>query len=141
MRGTGWFVGALLLGCTAAGANAQDATDFTAEYLAGKWTTGSKENCTAPEHERTVFRNDGTFASEHHGKAIAVGFFEVQEDRLAMQILASPNSLEPALREQLGAGYQYVPVQALVFDVTGDSFRMVQSVAGELQGLNLFRCP
>jgi hypothetical protein len=29
----------------------------------------------------------------------------------------------------------------LVFDVTGDSFRMVQSVAGELQGLNLFRCP
>jgi hypothetical protein len=27
MRGTGWFVGALLLGCTAAGANAQTANE------------------------------------------------------------------------------------------------------------------
>jgi hypothetical protein len=141
MRGTGWFVGALLLGCAAAGAKAQTAADFTAEYLAGTWTTGSKENCTAPEHERTVFRDDGTFASEHHGKAIAVGFFEAQEDRLAMQILASPDSLEPALRDRLGGGHHYLSAQALVFDVTGDSFRMVQSVAGQLQGLNLFRCP
>jgi hypothetical protein len=141
MRGTGWFMGALLLGCAAAGANAQTAPAFTAEYLAGKWTTGSKENCAAPEHERTVFRDDGTFASEHHGKAIAVGFFEVQDDRLAMQILASPSSLEPALGEQPGGGYHYLSAQALVFDVADDSFRMAQSVAGELQGLNLFRCP
>ena len=28
-----------------------------------------------------------------------------------------------------------------VFDVADDSFRMVQSVAGQLQGSNVFRCP
>jgi hypothetical protein len=141
MRKTGWLVvGALLVGCAAAGANAQTAT-LTAEYLAGKWTTGSKENCTAPEHERTVFRNDGTFATEHDGKALAVGFFEVEEDRLTMQVLASPSSLEPALREQLGDGYRQFAIQALVFDIADGSFRMVQNIAGDLQGLNLVRCP
>jgi hypothetical protein len=141
MRAKGLITGALIIGCTAASPGARAAT-FSAEYLAGKWTTGSKENCAAAEHEQTVFRGDGTFATEHDGQAVAVGFFEVDDDdRMELQILASASSIEPALRQQLAGTYHYLPVEALVFDVADDSFRMVQSVAGQLQGLNVFRCP
>jgi hypothetical protein len=134
------IVVASLLGWVATAPAAHAAT-LSAEYLAGKWTTGSKDTCTAASHEQTVFRPDGTFATEHNGKAVAVGFWELDEDRLDLQILASSTSLEPVLQEQLAGRYHLLPVTALVFDVADDSFRMVQSVAGQLQGFNVFRCP
>jgi hypothetical protein len=140
MRRHNWIVVASLLGWVAT-APAAHATTLSAEYLAGKWTTGSKDACTAASHEQTVFRPDGTFATEHNGKAVAVGFWELDEDRLDLQILASSTSLEPVLQEQLAGRYHLLPVTALVFDVADDSFRMVQSVAGQLQGFNVFRCP
>jgi hypothetical protein len=132
--------GAALAIGMAAGAPAGAAT-LSADYLAGKWTTGSKDACTKLEHEQTVFRKDGTFATEHNGKAVAVGFWRIDDDRLDMHILASPASLGPPAQEHLVGGYGYVPVTALLFDVADDNFRMVQSVGGALQGLNVFRCP
>ena len=140
MRGRNRVAGVVLAVGMAAGAPAGAAT-LSADYLAGKWTTGSKEACTKVEHERTVFRQDGTFATEHNGKAVAVGFWQIDDDRLDMHILASPASLGPPLQEHLDGGYGYVPVTALLFDVADDSFRMVQSIGGALQGLNVFRCP
>jgi hypothetical protein len=72
---------------------------------------------------------------------VAVGFWQIEDDRLDMHILASPASLGPPLQEQFAGGYGYVPVTALLFDVADDNFRMVQSIGGALQGLNVFRCP
>jgi hypothetical protein len=132
MRGRNRVAGVVLAVGMAAGAPAGAAT-LSADYLAGKWTTGSKEACANVEHERTVFRQDGT--------AVAVGFWQIDDDRLDMHILASPASLGPPLQEHLDGGYGYVPVTALLFDVADDSFRMVQSIGGALQGLNVFRCP
>jgi hypothetical protein len=140
MRGRNWVAGGALAVNVAVVGTAGAAT-LSADYLTGKWTTGSKDACAKVEHEQTVFREDGTFATEHNGKAVAVGFWQIEDDRLDMHILASPASLGPPLQEHFAGGYGYVPVTALLFDVADDNFRMVQSMGGALQGLNVFRCP
>jgi hypothetical protein len=134
-----WVVGAAALVCALAG-RAVEAASLSAEYLEGRWTTGGVESCTRPEHEQTVFRKDGTFATEHNGKAVAVGFWELEDDRLDMHIMASEAVLAPALQEELAGRYHSLHVEALLFDVADDRFRMVQNIAGELKGLDVVRC-
>src|SRR6185436_5086347 len=69
--------------------------------LLGRSATGSTENCTKSTHEQTVFRADSTFATEHNGKALAVGFWKIDEDRLEMHILTTEASLPQLLQEEL----------------------------------------
>ena len=71
--------------------------------------------------------------------AVAVGFWDVEDDRLEMEVLASSAAVEPALQEQFGDGYGYVHIKALVFDVEDDAFRMVQSAGQVLQGWQVDR--
>jgi hypothetical protein len=117
------------------------AADLTPTYLDGRWTTGSVENCTRADHEQTVFRADGTFATEHNGAALAVGFWRIDEDRIDMQILTTEASLPQAIQEQLPGDYHALAVRGLVFDVTDNSFRLVQGIEGDLRGLDMVRCP
>ncbi len=135
-----WIAGAMCLGGMAWSVEAQAAT-FTDAYLQGRWTTGSTENCTKSAHEQTVFRADGTFATEHNGKALAVGFWKIDEDRLEMHILTTEASLPQLLQEELPGDYHALEVKGLVFDVGDDRFRLVQGIAGEIQGLDMVRCP
>jgi hypothetical protein len=129
-----------VLGGLAAAQTAAAAT-LSPEYLAGRWTTGPVENCTRAEHEQTVFRDDGTFATEHGGLALAVGFWRVEDDRIELQILTTEASLPQSLQDALPGAYHALQVKGLVFDVTDNAFRMVQSIAGELRGVDMIRCP
>ena len=117
------------------------AAGLTPEYLEGRWTTGAVENCAKPEHEQTVFRRDGTFATEQGGQALAVGFWQGQDDKIDMEILTTEASLSGALRDQLPGDYHVLYVTGLVFDITENGFRMVQGIQGELRGVNMVRCP
>jgi hypothetical protein len=132
--------GVMLLGCTIMAAGARAAT-FSDTYLEGRWTTGSVDNCTRAEHEQTLFRKDGTFATEHSGKALAVGFWRIEDDRLDMQILTTEGSLPQNLQDALPGEYHALAVKGLVFDVADGRFRLVQGIAGEIQGLEMVRCP
>ena len=76
---------------------------FADTYLQGRWTTGQRRNCNRTEHEQTVFRNDGTFATEHNGKALAVGFWRVEDDRIEMHILTTEASLSQSCRMRFPA--------------------------------------
>ena len=117
------------------------AAELSDHYLLGRWTTGSVENCARAEHEQTVFRADGTFATEHAGKALAVGFWQAEDDRLVMHILTTEASLPPAVQEALPGDYHPLDVDGLAFDVADDRFKLVRSIAGQLQGLDMVRCP
>jgi hypothetical protein len=117
------------------------AAELTPAYLDGRWTTGAAENCTRADHEQTVFRSDGTFATEHNGRALAVGFFRIEDDRIDMQVLTTEASLPQALQDQLPGEYHAIAVRGLVFDVTDNAFRLVQGIQGELRGVNMVRCP
>ncbi|MFO1066979.1 MAG: hypothetical protein U1E14_00460 [Geminicoccaceae bacterium] len=108
-------------------------------YLVGTWSTGDAAACTDPATERSVFRADGTFATERNGKAVAVGFWTLRDDKLDMHVLANNNTI-PEL-EPLDADYGYYVLHGLVFDVTDNSYRMVQSIGSHLQGVNAVRCP
>jgi hypothetical protein len=117
------------------------AAGLSPEYLEGRWTTGTVENCTRSEHEQTVFRDDGTFATEYSGQALAVGFWRVDDDRIEMHILTTEASLPPSLQNALAGDFHALQVKGLAFDVTDNAFRLVQSIGGELRGLDLVRCP
>ena len=140
MSRTGRIAGAVFLGWATLCGSAQ-AASLSADYLAGKWTTGGVENCTKPEHEQTIFRKDGTFATEHNGAALAVGFWRIDEDRLEMNILTTEASLPQILQDELPGDYHALNVKGLAFDVTDNGFKLVQGIAGEIQGLNMVRCP
>ena len=131
----------LILSTGVAWACDASAAGLTPEYLEGRWTTGVVGNCTKAEHEQTVFRSDGTFATEHGGQVLAVGFWQVQDDKIDMQILTTEASLSQVLRDQLPGDYHALDITGLVFDVTDNGFRMVQGIEGELRGLDMVRCP
>jgi hypothetical protein len=135
-----WIFGLGLIGGMVLVAGASAAT-LSPDYLEGRWTTGTVENCTRPEHEQTVFREDGTFATEHGGQALAVGFWRIEDDRIEMHILTTEASLPASLQNALPGDYHALQVKGLAFDVTDNGFRMVQSIEGELRGLDLVRCP
>ena len=120
---------------------AASAATLSPDYLVGRWTTGAVENCSRAEHEQTMFRDDGTFATEHSGKALAVGFWQVEDDRIDMHILSTEASLPQSLQDALPGDYHALQVKGLVFDVTDNGFRMVQTLGGELRGLAMVRCP
>ena len=134
VAGLGLIVGAGTSGSTMAAA-------LSPEYLQGRWTTGAVENCSRAEHEQTVFRDDGTFATEYSGQALAVGFWRVEDDRVEMHILTTEASLAPSLQSALAGDFHALQVKGLAFDVTDNAFRMVQSIGGELRGLDMVRCP
>jgi hypothetical protein len=129
-----------LLGGLVAGPQAM-AAELTADYLHGRWSTGSVDNCKNPEHEQTVFREDGTFATEHAGKALAVGFWTVNEDELEMHILSTEASLPKLLADAYPGDYHALTVNGLAFDITQDKFKLVQSIEGQVRGLDMVRCP
>ena len=89
----GWIAG---VGSARIAVGSERAPPRSPNYLEGRWTTGRDDNCTKAEHEQTVFREDGTFATEHNGKALAVGFWRIEDDRLEMQILSTEASLPAA---------------------------------------------
>jgi hypothetical protein len=135
-----WIFAAGLIGAMAP-ATAVSAATLSPEYLEGRWTTGTVEDCARAEHEQTVFRKDGTFATEHGGKALAVGFWQVDDDRIEMHILSTEGSLPKPLQDALPGDYHALQVKGLVFDVTDTGFRMVQAIEGEVRGLQMVRCP
>lgn len=135
-----WMAAMALLGGLAAVPQAM-AAGLTADYLHGRWTTGSVENCKNAEHEQTVFRNDGTFATEHAGKALAVGFWTVSEDQLEMRMLTTEGSLPKVLADALPGDFHLLNVDGLAFDVTDGGFKLVQSIEGKVRGLDMVRCP
>ncbi len=137
---TVWVAGVVFLGCVSLGTAAHAAT-FSDAYLEGRWTTGATDNCKKTEHEQTVFRKDGTFATEHSGKALAVGFWRIDDDRLEMNILTTEASLPQDVQDALPGDYHALLVKGLVFDVSDNAFRLVQGIAGDIQGLDMVRCP
>ena len=74
------------------------------------------------------------------GKPLAVGFWHVDEDRLEMQILTTEASLPQAVQDQLPGDYHMLQVKALAFTINDNDFKMVQTINGELQGLDMVRC-
>ena len=135
-----WLAMTLIAGGALHGAGTH-AAELSNAYMLGRWTTGSVENCTKAEHEQTVFRADGTFATEHAGKALAVGFWTVNEDELKMHILSTEGSLPKALADAYPGDYHALTVDGLAFDIAEDRFKLVQSIEGQVRGIDMVRCP
>lgn len=115
------------------------AATLSPEYLVGRWTTGSVEACSRTGAEISELRADGSLVTLRDGKAVAVGFWRLDGDRLDLEVLAH-DSLNEALKGIPG-DYAHFSIGSLVFDVTDNGYRTVQSIGDVLQGLNVVRCP
>jgi hypothetical protein len=119
-------------------AAAARAATLSPDYLVGRWTTGGADACASPGAEISELRADGSFTTLRDGKAVAVGFWRLVDDRLDLEVLAH-DSLNEALLGVPG-DYGYFTVASLLFDVGDDGYRTVQSIGTVLQGLNVVRC-
>lgn len=127
------------LSLTVALSSGAHAATLSADYLAGRWTTGDAAVCARPGAEVTEFREDGSFVTSRDGHAVAVGFWRIDGDRLDLDVLAH-DGLHEAL-QGIAGDYAHLTIGALVFDVAEDRHRMVQSIGDVLQGVDVVRCP
>jgi hypothetical protein len=119
---------------------AQDPPDeIPGDYLVGTWAVGDT-GCGAEATEHMTFDASGTFGTAQGGKPTAVGFWHQTDDRLDLHMVSSPAFFDDALGPYTGQ-YTYYYAQALLFDVEDGAFRMVASMAGQLRGADLTRCP
>ena len=109
-------------------------------YLDGIWAIGGADACGADATERLIFDADGTFSAVQGGKPTATGFWHLVDDKLDLHMVSSPAFFDDQLQPFTGQ-YTYYYAQALLFDIEDQTFRMVASMAGQLRGANLGRCP
>lgn len=109
-------------------------------YLEGTWAIGGSDACGDAAAEHFRFNADGTFVTTQGGEPTATGFWHLVEDKLDLHMVSSPAFFDDQLQPFAGQ-YTYYYAQALVFDYEDQAFRMVASMAGQLRGANLGRCP
>jgi hypothetical protein len=68
----------LATGATAAGVK------VSSEYLEGKWVLGEKQACGSSDADYLILRKDGTVEMGKGGSARIVGFWELNNDNLAI---------------------------------------------------------
>jgi hypothetical protein len=125
----------------ASAAFAQDPPDEIPDgYLEGTWAIGGSEACGAAATEHFRFAADGTFATVQGDQPTATGFWHLVDDKLDLHMVSSPAFFDDQLQPFTGQ-YTYYYAQALLFDIEDQTFRMVASMAGQLRGANLTRCP
>jgi len=131
---------ALVLGSVAAAQQAPILEEIPDGHLVGTWVIGGADACDTAGSEHFVFNADGSFSTVQDGQPTAVGFWQIEDDQLDLHIVSSPASFGEHLAPFAGQ-YGYYHLNALLFDATQQTLRMVASLDGELRGANLTRCP
>jgi hypothetical protein len=136
-----------VLACVVGSSSAARSVELTKDYLAGNWSVGGSDACSAAASEHITFDSQGTFTTVSGDKPTAAGFWHLVEDHLDLHMVTSPaffddptTASDDALREFAGQ-YGYFYAKALIFDVEQDSFRAVAALGNMLRGANYQRCP
>jgi hypothetical protein len=111
-------------------------------YLAGRWELNAPD-CGGKDSEFLVFRDDGIFENGRRGKTEALGFWQVADDVITLEMLSSPaffKDIAPELSAYNGQ-YGYFNVRAVTFGVEKDRFGMVAVMADQISKITARRCP
>lgn len=129
----------LIASLTLVGAFQAKAAAPDPSYFAGVWALQDKANCGNENGEFAELEADGTFHVHRFGRTEIVGFWSAHDEKLSLELLTSPNRVDPRLSGAQEA-FAHLSLDLLTFDRTEDAFRMVTTDGEEVGILNLYRC-
>ncbi len=136
IRAGGILVAAAFVGFTCAKAAALE-TSLTEASLIGKWVVNIGE-CSDANAEFITFLKSGAMESTRNGTADAVGFWRVENDRIYLNVLATPARLHEKLKDV--SGYYPFDITVATFNVTADSFEGVGILDDQTRYGKFTRC-
>jgi hypothetical protein len=117
------------------------AGDLTPEYLIGRWVIDD-QNCSSPDSEYVEFRENATFESTRTGKAEIVGFWEFNEDILALHMVTSLaffDDIHQSMADFQGQ-YHYFPGKLIIFNTEQNSFEAFGVIGNVIERTIAVRC-
>ena len=118
------------------------AADLSADYFHGRWVINEK-NCSSTTAEFFVFNKNGTFEETRNGVAEVVGFWEVKDDNLKLNMVSSVASfqdLDKSLSKFEGV-YNHSEGQMLIFNAKQKSFEAYGVIGSAIERATAVRCP
>jgi len=116
----------LMIGiCFSSGVNA---AEMAPEYLQGNWAIGTTEQkCGAADSEYFIFDKNGTFEAGRSGKAEAVGFWQIADDRVHLDFISSGAFFQDIRGElkDFANQFDYLKVELIPFNVKENRFEAV----------------
>ena len=108
--------------------SAAHAADMVPEYLHGNWVIGTTEQkCGAADSEYFMFDKNGTFEAGRSGKAEAVGFWQIADDRVHLDFISSGAFFQDICAElkDFANQFDYLKVELIPFNVKENRFEAV----------------
>jgi hypothetical protein len=117
------------------------AADLNTGYLTGKWEINTPGTCGDKDAEHLILRANSTFEYGRRGKAEAVGFWRIENDVVAFEMLSSPASFQD-IHNELKAFtlFEIHSMQAMPIDMQQDQFIAVASIGDLMERITLQRC-
>ena len=117
------------------------AEDIAPHYLTGKWIINASA-CSDPDGEYYEFYEDGTFKSRRNRQLEIIGFWQIVEGVLYIQMLTSPAYFKD-IREQLSEYdgiYQHFEGKMVLFNAQPERFDTVGVLGNQLTKAFAARC-
>lgn len=118
-----------------------NAGDLPEGYLYGRWVV-DEQNCSSPDSEYFVFRENGTFESTRAGKAEIVGFWGFNEGILELDMVTSPAFFDDIHRALAGfeGEFNYYHIRMVIFNTSDKRFEAFGVLGNEVKRAIAVRC-
>ena len=123
--------------CGAAAAQQPQPASLTDANLAGKWVVNLGK-CSDANAEFITFGGNGAVESMRDGRADAVGFWRLDNDRILLTVLAPPGRFDEKLKDV--KGYYAFDILIATFNVTADGFEGVGLLGEQVRYGKFTRC-
>ena len=123
--------------CGAAAAQQPQPASLTDASLAGKWVVNLGK-CSDANAEFITFGGNGAVESMRDGRADAVGFWRLDNDRILLTVLAPPGRFDEKLKDV--KGYYAFDILIATFNVTADGFEGVGLLGEQVRYGKFTRC-
>lgn len=115
---------------------------FDSTYLVGNWEINTAGKCDAKNAESLLIRSDGSFTYGRSGKPESVGFWQIKNEAVSLNMLTSPAyfaDINNKLKAFNGLYGHYV-LNIISFDVEDKQFSAVAIIGDQTSRLTLQRC-
>lgn len=112
-----------------------------AAYLTGKWELNTQGTCGGEDAEHLIINANSTFEYGRRGKAEAVGFWRLESDVVAFEMMSMPSHFQD-IQPELHAHdrHEIYNMHMVAVDMQQNQFSAVASVGDLMQQFSLQRC-
>ena len=123
--------------CGPATAQQAQPASLTDASLVGKWAVNLGK-CSEANAEFITFGGNGAVESMRDGRADAVGFWRLENDKIHLSVLAPPGRFDEKLKDV--QGYYAFDILIATFNVTADGFEGVGLLGEQVRYGKFTRC-